>query len=212
MITNWSYSRYNTYTNCPRKAKYLYIDKLPEPPSEAIARGVAIHKMAEDYLNGTGKLPEELAKFRKDFLWLRKEAAQAERELALDQQWAPTTWKEGWWRGKVDAVLQADPFVVVDFKTGKMRDSHHEQLSLYAMACYATFRNPPIPILTVELWYLDSGEKIAGLYWPDDMPAVQREWEKKVQPMLADDTFACRPGPLCNWCHFRKANGGPCEF
>ena len=212
MIQNWSYSRYNTYNNCPRKAKYLYIDKLPEPPSEAINRGVATHKLAEDYLNGTGKLPEELAKFRRDFLWLRKEGARAEMELSLDREWMPTDWKAGWWRGKIDAILKADPFVVVDFKTGKVRESHHEQLSLYALACFSTFTEPSIQLLTVELWYLDSGERISGLYWPDDAPKIKETWQRKTEPMLADNTFACRPGPLCNWCHFRKANGGPCEF
>ena len=71
-ITAWSFSRYSTYKQCPAKLKYSAIDKLKEPPNAAMARGAAIHTLAEDYVKGKGKaLPPELKLFADLFKMLR---------------------------------------------------------------------------------------------------------------------------------------------
>ena len=52
MITSWSFSRYSDYQQCPAKAKYKHVLRMKEPPNDAMARGTAIHTMAEDYIKG----------------------------------------------------------------------------------------------------------------------------------------------------------------
>ena len=54
-VTSWSFSRYSTYKQCPLKLKLSAIDRIREPGNEAMARGDAIHKLAEKYIKGEGR-------------------------------------------------------------------------------------------------------------------------------------------------------------
>ena len=36
-----------TYRTCPKLFKYLYIDRRPRTPNEAMVRGLTVHKFAE---------------------------------------------------------------------------------------------------------------------------------------------------------------------
>jgi RecB family exonuclease len=64
-ITSWSFTRYNTYSQCPAKAKFKFIDKLKEPDSPQMQRGTDIHKLAENYVKGEiVRLPKELVLFK----------------------------------------------------------------------------------------------------------------------------------------------------
>ena len=57
-ITSWSFSRYSDYKLCPLKARLKHVDKHKEPQNDAMARGQAIHKLAEDYTKGSiARLP-----------------------------------------------------------------------------------------------------------------------------------------------------------
>ena len=71
-LTSWSFSRYSDYKQCPLKAKLKHLDKISEPPNEAMARGAAIHTLAEKYIKGEGRsLPPELKLFKDEFKKLR---------------------------------------------------------------------------------------------------------------------------------------------
>lgn len=54
-FTSWSNSRYNDYAKCPARAKYKHLDKLPEPKSGYMDRGIEIAKMEEDFFKGNLK-------------------------------------------------------------------------------------------------------------------------------------------------------------
>ena len=72
-ITSWSFSRYAEYKKCPLAAKFKFIDKIQEPPNDAMARGAAIHKLAEDYIKGKVlKLDPALKSFEETFKEQRK--------------------------------------------------------------------------------------------------------------------------------------------
>src|ERR1700722_6270359 len=120
-ITAWSYSRYQAYTECPAKAKYKFIDKLPEPPAPAMDRGTAIHKMAENYAKGVSKkIPEELKNFTQKFTKLKKAKPIVEQEWAFDKMWKPTDWfgPQAWLRVKMDASYKdQNTLYVIDHKT-----------------------------------------------------------------------------------------------
>lgn len=215
-ITQWSYSRWRDYEHCPRLAKYKYIDRRKEPDSPAMARGTAVHKAAETWLNAPEKLPlpESLENFRMEFNGLRRLNASAELEWALTKEWEPTGWFDPncWVRIKVDAyALKAGKIAqVVDFKTGKQRDSHEDQLSLYAIGALA--HEPKALVANAELWYLDLGKKGGRSFARSSLTDLKAEWAGKTKALLSDTIHAPRPNESCRWCAFSKAKGGPCEF
>lgn len=216
-ITAWSFSRWSQYEECPYKAKLKFVLKLPEPSGgPAIERGIAIHKLAEDYVRApkAGKLPQELAYFANEFKEARRGQPLVEQELCFDSTWEPTGWfaKNAWCRIKTDLMFwRKDKLVMVDHKTGKRKESHMEQLSLYAIGAFQKFDS--IDAVSAEVWYLDQGKPNAtGVFLRDQVDDLKAEWERKTKAMLNDTLIAPKPGNYCRWCHFRKENGGPCKF
>jgi RecB family exonuclease len=214
-ITAWSFSRWQTYEECPAKAKYKFIDKLPEPSAPAMARGTVIHKLAEDYLKGTVKvIMPELKNYAEWFKELKPLKPLVEQEWAFDDQWKTTGWfdKNTWCRVKVDVAAKVDTTLfIIDHKTGRLNNGQPAQLDLYGTAGF--LRVPGITHVSAQFWYLDHPaapeEKV---YEVAQLPALKKEWENNTKAMLNDTQFAPRPGNACRFCHFKKANGGPCKF
>ena len=218
-ITAWSNSRYNTYETCAYKAKLIYIDKKKEPANPAMERGSEIHKLAEDYLTRRIKrLPKELKRFDKEFKALLKDGAplMVEEQWAFDKNWKSCDWfsKETYCRMMVDVAenyLEMGELVLIDHKTGKARDNHIEQCGLYALGAFERF--PQADHIVAKLWYLDQGVEVKEeFYRKKDHKKLKTKWAKAVRPMLNDTIFAPRPNQFCRWCHFRKDNGGPCQY
>lgn len=120
MIRNgWSFSRYSAYDQCPAKAMYKFIKKLPEPPAPPLDRGSLIHKQAENFLKGlptpivdekgpfprlgkdgeipkgvkmltAGKLPLQLSKFESQFAEFRGLSKRKVYAPVIEGSWAFT--------------------------------------------------------------------------------------------------------------------------
>jgi CRISPR/Cas system-associated exonuclease Cas4 (RecB family) len=217
LIKAWSFSRWKDYEQCPFRAKCKHVDRMKEPPSPAMERGSNIHKMAEDYTTGALKrLPKELKLFNDRFKALKKAKATVEQSWAFTRKWGITQWNDWqncWLRVKVDAFYkEGDTLFVIDHKTGKRKEDHLEQLSLYALSGMVIV--PEVKKVVTSLWYLDSGETGGeGQEFSDkEVPALKKDWEKKTRAMLSDTRFAPKPGYYCQWCPFSKGKGGPCKF
>lgn len=213
-ITSWSYSRYATYEECPAKAKYKFIDKLPDPGNEAMERGNTIHKLAEDYTKGKiKKLPPELLRFKDDFEELKRSKPIVEETLAFTKDWKQTRWDD--WTGcavriKTDAMcLDGSTLYIIDHKTGKMREGYDSQLSLYAMGGMLAY---DIKLVNTQMWFLDSGDRVEKEFKATELTKLMKEWDKRTAPMLNDTRFSPKPGNGCRWCPFSKSKGGPCKF
>jgi RecB family exonuclease len=130
-IQAWSYSRFQLYTQCPLKAKYLYVDKLKEPDDRApaLVNGSRVHALAALYTTRelpkwdkdslpfrdeleralkTRTIPPELTAFEQEFKVMVRAKALVEQEWAFDRQWnylGPDGWfgKFAWLRVKVDS-------------------------------------------------------------------------------------------------------------
>lgn len=234
---SWSYSRYALYKQCPFKAKLLHIDKIKEPPSEALARGRTVHDNAEAYIKGKlPSMPVELKKFPGLFRRLRRQYKKVINGLVVEDTWAltdswdETTWDDWancWLRIKLDlAEIEEEVVLIVrDWKTGKFRESdvgnYMEQLELYALA--ALILLPHISVVKPKLYYLDSGmvyPREVGSnelsFTREDIPRLKKTWEGRVRAMMNDTIFAPRPNQFCNWCFYRKSNaengGGQCKY
>lgn len=223
-ITAWSYSRLSDYEECPLKAKLKHLDKIQEPGGHALQRGADIHKLAEAYTMGrVDELPPELARFPDEFADLRaRKDVECERQLAVTAAWQPCAWfgAGAWLRVVVDVtfagVTPDEPGrTVIDYKTGKVRVTNNDQLDLYGLVMLAYY--PGIKRVDSALWYLDQGEIASRSLVRAEAEAVRTRWEKRVAPLLADETFAPKPGNACRWCFYGqggKAKGGPgrCQF
>jgi CRISPR/Cas system-associated exonuclease Cas4 (RecB family) len=221
-ITAWSYSRLSVYEGCPRRAKYQFVDKLAEPEGEAIVRGKQIHEAAAEMLvTGTEEFANDdvnstLRPWRNTIKMLRGMASRAEFSAAFDIDWAECEWfsRRAWLRIVFDVIVppSADGTVMVlDWKTGKPRDSHASQQSLYA--CGASTLYPDAKKIEVSFAYLDYPTKppVLASYDAAGIPALKAAWEERASPMLRDTEFPTRVGPRCQWCPYAKSKGGPCE-
>lgn len=234
-IKSWSFSRYNTYRQCPLKLKFNAIDRIREPSNAAMERGIEIHKKAEDYIKGNiNRIPVELKQFTDEFKKLRAQHKKKISGMVVEDTWAFTKswdetqwddWVHCWLRVKLDCAHHEDDetLVVTDWKTGKFRqqkvDEYIEQLELYALA--ALLLHDHIQYVKPRLVFLDLGivhpdEKVPIIFSRKDLKKLQKSWEKRVRPMMNDTRFAPRPSDECRWCFYRASNkangGGQCRF
>ena len=236
-VTSWSFSRYNDYKQCPLKFKLKHIDKLKEPPSAAMERGNQIHTMAEAYVKGQLRtMPPELKSLAEEFKELKLMYKRKQTPMVVEDQWAFTStwelsqwndWNNCWLRVKLDnAHTLDDTQYVTDWKTGKYRDykevEYNEQLELYATAglsMAAIEGNKNITVVP-RLGWLDEGfftmptdnDGNTLAYTMKDLPKLQKLWSKRVTPMFNDKHYPPKPNNDCKWCHFRKSNGGVCQY
>jgi CRISPR/Cas system-associated exonuclease Cas4 (RecB family) len=226
-LNQWSYSRFTDYEQCPLKCKLKHIDKLREPDNEHTRRGTITHKLAEQFVRGQLRAyPKELGKYFKErFLELRKlSTVECEKQWAFDRNWNAVGWFDAncWVRIKMDAhhlvvskrkgktILFETTVFTIDYKTGRQHPEHEAQRSLYALGAFHMY--PDAKSVHVEHWYLDSGDVGQDDYKASQLPELIKRWEQETRAMLNDKRFAPKPGPHCRYCHFRKNNGGPCQF
>lgn len=213
-IAAWSYSRYSKWSACPRSAYYAYIEKVKEAPSAAMERGSAIHKEIENWVNASeAPAPKCIhPTLVPDYLQMKEEEYIAESEITFTSSWKLTGWFDAsaWLRVKTD-LISPSCNVVIDTKTGRMRDGYTEQLSLYAMAADKISEVKHSKI-TTALLFVDSGDKVVEVFDRKELDALPVRWEKKVKPMLADTTFTPNPGNACRWCPFSKSKSGLCDY
>lgn len=234
-ITSWSFSRYSDYKQCPLKAKLKHIDKIVEPPNDAMARGAYIHTQAEKFIKGEIKtLPSELKLFGGEFKALKARYKKKINGMVVEDNWAFTedwtqtqwnNWVACWVRIKLDCAHHQDDetLVVTDWKTGKFREDQNEdyleQLELYALSALILY--PHIQKVKPRLVYLDIGiihptADVELVFTRADLPKLKKLWVKRTKAMLSDKLFAPRPNDKCKWCFFRSSNkaagGGQCKF
>jgi len=228
-VTSWSYTRYSAHKQCPLKFKLQHLDKIPEPKSMALERGIKIHELAEQYIKGQNKrIPNELKKFTDLFKSLKKQYATkpetmfVEQMWAFDKDWSPCRWDD--WnncmvRIKLDVAHYFDGTLwVIDHKTGSYRPDnvgdYTEQLELYALAALLVTRGA-VPVVP-RLVYLDVGvehpkDEDLVTYTLGDMARLKDVWSGRVKGMLQDTKFLPRRNRFCNWCSYRKGEGGLCD-
>lgn len=211
-IKRWSYSSWATYNDCGARFKFRYIDKLPEPPSAAMARGTDIHTIAEYWLDGKlkGPLPPKLKKLEAEFKGLKKLKPQVEAWWGVDEKWQVKQ-EESWLVGKVDAhVFHENVLTVIDHKTGKIyADKHEKQASLYAAIGAAFY--PKAESVRAEFWYLDQGTVLTWEWQPKEVKKLQKAWTERGRDVMSAKRLDARPSFYCKWCPYSKGVGGPCQ-
>jgi CRISPR/Cas system-associated exonuclease Cas4 (RecB family) len=168
------------------------------------------------------RIPPELERFEKEFEILRKAKATAEENWCFRDDWTATRyddWNRVWLRVKTDAHYlevakkgrrRETTVHIIDYKTGREYPEHVKQRSLYALGAFLKY--PDAVRAVAEHWYLEAGVERKTEYAAADLEDLKAEWSDKTTALLNDTTFAPRPGAYCQYCHFRKAQGGPCVY
>lgn len=99
---------------------------------------------------------------------------------------------------------------MIDHKTGTPKPDHPDQLSLYALGAFIKF--PQALRCVAKLWYLDTGDETEQTFDAAVTEELKVHWNNATYAMLNDTKFVATPSKRCSWCHFRKANGGPCKW
>lgn len=238
--TSWSFSRYSDYKTCPLKFKLKHLQKVPEPKSDAMQKGIDAHNDAEKYVKGIlPKLPPVLSGLKSEFEAMRKMYKAKKWPMILEDNWAFdveweesqwNNWAECWVRIKLDAAhyVNRNVMFVTDWKTGKPSEyknvEYMEQMELYALAAILMSAQDDVEV-HVRLGYVETGDMIMPrdkddneiVYTRAMLPTLIKTWNARVKPMMSDTTFAPRPNNMCKWCWYGqagKAKGGPgmCQY
>ena len=231
--TTWSPSKLGCYEECPARACYKYIGKLPDPGGPALVRGSFVHEQCEHYIAGRIKAladiyqgspldwhPDtvgELKRLRKAY---PKGKVRTELDLGLTAGWAKCDWMatDVWVRAKVD-IVELDPkkgaLIITDWKTGKYKPDgeYDDQLGLYCAALLSAF--PEYKVAHSRLWFTDVGKEVtrdAGTLERKDLERAQQGWAVRAARMFKDTEHAPTPSPGCRWCPYTVQKNGPCKF
>lgn len=217
----WSFSRWGTYDKCPRMYRHAHVEKLPQPFSKAMERGILVHREAENYVRGrTDTLSGDLHDFREELANIRDAGFKAEESWTVTKTWQVThakDWDHAWLRGKADASNYARSVIdMIDYKTGRYYPSHDEQAEVLALLGFALY--PRAKTIDEEFWYLDQGTVKVYSFKRTRVPVLKKKWNARARIMLSDDVLKEKPSESsCKWCSFRSdrklGNGedGPCH-
>jgi len=218
-VGRWSYSKLSTYEQCPRQFRHKYIDKLPQPePGPALARGLDIHEKAEKFVTGViKKLPKELEAYSDEFKSLKKMGGTKEIDCSFTKDFQPTAWNAWdnvWCISKLDSTckIEDDEACIIDYKTGKVYDTHKDQSDVYALAGFIHW--PHVDYITGEFWYLDQPNEEPGIWVYErkqHFKQLQNLFARRVAAMSKDTKFNIKPSYKCKWCDFNISKGGPCD-
>lgn len=209
----FSNSSIKTYEQCPYKYKLTRIEHRQEPSGDAAERGKAIHYEFEQALAALLILPPERAYWYEYVGELAKLNTKSEVNFAITKDWQGCSFDDpnAWVRGIYDAIYFVDDKAhVLDWKTGKERD-YGDQLKLYALAILAS--HPEVNEVSTEICYIDLEKRVSyGVYKRSQLDELKTWLSDRVTKIENDDVFAPKPDYGCRWCHFRKSNGGPCQW
>lgn len=234
--TTWSPSKLGCYEECPAKAMYKYLQKLPDPGGPALVFGSYVHEALEMYV--TGRKPKLPKKFLDgtDLEWrseteeiadelkkkYKKGTVRVELELAFTKDWVKCDWlaRDCWCRFKLDIAVfdkKDEPTTaeVIDWKTGKFKPDgeYDDQLKMYCMALLSAY--PTLQSCKARLWFTEAGEEVSrenGVLSRTELAMEQKRWAKKAEAMFKDAVHIPTPGPTCRWCPFSTNKDGPCKF
>lgn len=237
MLLPWSYSRLAMYERCPLQAKLRFIDKVPEPTVPAFKKGNHVHAVLEKYVAGLAK-DLTLAKV-KESCWgvgcvltpkaiteinsYRKYAKQynhtdgyvvaTEAKFGFDKDWNPLA---GWFADGVWCRMGADvvidhgrKIVVVDYKTGKLSDSHEDQGRLYALGMMLRAANAMTragagtTTIETRFVYVEHNHIIVKRYPVKKIGSHLTWFRNRVEKMVADTAFEPAKNDKCKWCTFK---------
>lgn len=202
----WSFSALNNYETCPKKYWHLAIERdVKEEEGEALVYGKKVHRALEMLIKKGTPLPNELSHmlpYVQKFVDF-KGTKLAEQQLALDIDFQPSDWKDWdktWVRAMLDlAIVGETHALLVDYKTGKMKDDGFTQLKL-AAAIFMAHRPQIMSVEVAYLWTQHKGKTTTEVFTREQITQIWNELLPRVngfQKAFRDTNYPARPSGLC---------------
>lgn len=192
-----SYSKINTWKNCPRQYHERYIAKrFPFVETPQIKKGREQHSILEYAIKGEGDIPAEICLPENFIPWLQSLDAQPEVRMALDRNGNSCDFFDSnvWIRGVIDVFAwKGDIPVLVDWKTGRSDYTDWAQAAVYAAMVKHLTNKRVLFIFS----YVKHGINKKTLLNPE------KSWlniKQMLETIEADSEWLPRPSGLCGWC------------
>ncbi len=234
-LVDFSYSRIDTYNQCPAKYFYSYILKEPRQFNAPAVLGNIVHAVLENILDNDKVL--DLSELKDEYdknipIWDPNNLIPSDLisvgSVIIDEFYDQHSDKEfhiyekemafdfiiGVYRiiGFIDRVdVIGDRVNITDYKTGKWEVSAKEvpnnlQLGIYALAMHNIF---PEKEIYAELYYLRSGRKKGHLFSKDDIENVKTKLIRSINNIIEDKNFLPTSNVrACSYCD--HAASGAC--
>lgn len=226
-LSDFSYSRLDTYNQCPAKYFYTYITKEPRSFSPAAVLGNIVHAVLEDTIidnkladinvlnehyekNISSWDPE--SKISKDLISVGSTILSefydenAEKDFHVYEKEMSFSFVIGSYviNGFIDRVdVIGNRINIVDYKTGKWEVAQKDvennlQLGIYALAMHTIF---PEKEIYAELYYLRSGRRKGHLFSLEDIEKVKENLIDNINKIISDTNFLPTNNPRpCSYC------------
>lgn len=210
-MTAWSYSRVNSFKQCPKKYYHLYVKKdVKDTGSVATRYGTLVHKAAEEYIKDGNDLPKKYDFMQRTLDAFNNIEGDKHCEIRLgvakyDDAYEPTKFfaKDVWYRGIADLlILNEDKAYLIDYKTGKSANyADTKQLDLLAGAVFINF--PEVKKIKSALSFVVCNKFIAKEHTADMYKSyinVFDELLERIEVAAKEDVWNAVESGLCKFC------------
>lgn len=217
-----SWSRLSDYRQCPLKFKLKYLDKNPkfkedESASPHLVRGKNVHAALENYvvqMTSNGELEVKITSLpeveaTKPFVnrFLENyEQVIPETQIAVNPNWQRIEWfdREAYYRAIYDLIaINPLDVVIVDYKTGKMRDydgGPNGMGQLHLSAGIATALWPSVEKITTVYAYVDHKKTMPKTFTQEDGEKIRKHFAEEYDQVNSDSAFKPKVNEFCKWC------------
>ena len=231
-IADFSYSRIDTYNQCPAKYFYSYITKEPRLFNAPAALGNVVHSVLENTIEAgrhidMAQLKDEYEKnistwdpnglISQDLISVGSQIINEFYDQNYDKDFKVYA-KElafdfviGSYRiiGFIDRVdIDGNNITIVDYKTGKWEVAQKDvatnlQLGIYALAMHNLF---PEKEIYAELYYLRSGRRKGHTFTAEDIQSVKINLINSINTIIKDTNFLPTSNTRsCSYCDHAKS-------
>ena len=231
-LTDFSYSRIDTYDMCPSKYFFSYIKKEPRQFGEAAVLGNIIHSVLEDLVSNEKPLSLDEMKSSYEVKkvdydpqgWISKNLIDAGTQIIeefydINQDKIFDVYEKemsfnfiiGNYSiiGYIDRVdVTDDKVFIVDYKTGKREVAAKDvannlQMGIYALAASIEF---PDKEITASLHYLRTNRLKSHTYTAEDLENVKVMLLNKINRIMNDSNFTPTSNErICSFCDHGKS-------
>lgn len=217
---NYSYSKINTFTNCPRKFQFVYKLKFPRSSNVSSLKGTLLHSMIELYIKNENydipysgdylKLPKsEFDSFKLEFeqkiihqdiiqqlknICSKMEILEMEKKLS-------NIFNTFSFTGYADTFIKNNKnSIIIDYKTGKVYPNF-EQLKYYALI--SSYLYPELEKFMLILSFTTYNEKKELTITKNDLKAIELDLIKKINDLENCETYNKSATKLCDYCEYK---------
>lgn len=228
----YSYSKIDTFMQCPNKFKLNYIDKISVfNTNKALEKGTRVHEIIEFFEPTSywklGKFEYSLLEESEQLLveqigidfcnselgkkyLMHSGALGHELKIGLDTRLQICNYfdDKAMLRGKIDfAIKDGNKLIVVDWKTGKVKEQAYmsnDQVLLYAIWAFNMF--PDVIEVQADYVYVEHNDFYSFNFKRDDYKNFTRNYASKIKAIETEEMFNKKTGPLCAYCDYFKQN------